>query len=116
MNIFKSHRENKKTKGTKYDGGKPDLSILSNVALNEIAKAFQFGANKYGRYNYLGGFEWTRLISACLRHVYAFAWGEENDSESGIHHMAHAGACVIMILDHVLRGLGTDNRYKRDKK
>lgn len=100
----------------KHDQGKPDLSILSYEALSEIAKAFEFGANKYGRYNYLeGGFDWTRLASANLRHCYKWIWGEDVDDESGLAHAAHMGATAIMILDHVLKGLGNDNRYK-DKK
>jgi hypothetical protein len=99
--------------GVKHDQGKPDLSILSYGALAEIAKAFEFGAKKYGRYNYLGGMEWTRIGSALLRHTYKWLWGQDNDDESGLHHLAHVGACVIMLLDYVLLGLGTDNRYKK---
>lgn len=105
---------NDKKEGVKYDQGKADLSILSYDALSQIAKAFEFGAKKYGRYNYLGGMEWTRIGSALLRHTYAWVWGEDCDEESGLHHLAHAGACVIMLLDYVLKGLGTDNRYKKE--
>lgn len=99
--------------GVKYDNGKADLSLLSYEALSEISRAFEFGAKKYGRYNYLGGMEWTRIISALLRHAYAFAWGEDNDKESGLSHLAHCGACVIMLLDFSTKKLGSDNRYKK---
>ncbi len=98
--------------GVKHDQGKADLSLLSYDALTEIARAFEFGAKKYGRYNYLGGMEWTRIGGALLRHTYAWLWGEDYDEESGIHHLGHAGACVVMLLDYVLKGLGKDNRYK----
>lgn len=101
--------------GIKHDSGKADLSILSNAALCEIAKAFEFGAKKYGRYNYLKGMEWTRIASALCRHTYAWIWGEDRDKESGLHHLAHSGACVVMLLDYVLQGIGTDNRYKKEK-
>lgn len=104
-----------KSSGIKYDQNKPDLSILSFDALSEIAKAFEFGAQKYGRYNYLGGMEWTRLSSACLRHIFAWVWGQSEDKESGLSHLAHAGACIIMLLDYVIKNLGTDNRYKSDR-
>lgn len=99
--------------GIKFDQGKPDLSILSYDALSQIAKAFEFGAKKYGRYNYLNGMDWMRIASAGLRHIYQFIWVEDNDQESGLCHLAHAGACIIMLLDYFTKGLGTDNRYKR---
>ena len=100
----------------KYDAGKADLSILSYSALEQIAKAFEFGANKYGRYNYLEtGFRWTRLCSSTLRHAYAFAWGEDNDPESGLPHPAHIAANAIMLLDHLNYNIGIDDRYEGNK-
>lgn len=100
----------------KFDSDKADLSLLSIHALSEIAKAFEFGAKKYGRYNYLEtGFEYTRLLSACLRHIGAWTWGENNDPESGLSHLAHAGACVVMLLDHVHYKIGNDNRHRSKK-
>lgn len=104
---------NQENKGIKHDNGKPDLSILSLNALTQITRAFEFGAKKYGRYNYLGGMEWTRIASALLRHTYAWIWGEDYDKESGLHHLAHAGACVVMLLDYVMMGIGKDDRYKK---
>lgn len=100
-------------KAVKADDDKADLSLLSYNALILIAKAFEFGAKKYGRYNYLKGMEWTRITSALLRHTFAFIWGEDNDKESGLPHPAHIGACCIMLLDYFTLGLGTDNRYKK---
>lgn len=103
----------KKEQGIKFDGDKPDLSMLSFNALSQISQAFQFGAKKYGRYNYLGGMEWTRIAAAGLRHIYKWLWGEDRDDESGLHHLAHAGACIVMLLDYVTLKIGTDNRYKK---
>lgn len=101
------------SKSVKNDSSKPDLSILSFAALSGIAQALEFGARKYSRYNYLdGGFEYTRLSSAALRHLYAWIWGEDKDSESGLSHLYHLGACVIMLIDQVHHGIGTDNRFK----
>jgi hypothetical protein len=106
-----------KMSSKKFDSGKADLSILSITAMSEIAKAFEFGSKKYGRYNYLEtGFQYTRLLSACMRHIGAWTWGEEYDQESGLSHLAHAGACVVMLLDHVHYKIGEDNRFKRSTK
>jgi hypothetical protein len=71
-----------------------------------------YGAKKYGRYNYLNGMEWTRLIAALDRHVSAFNDGENCDQESGLNHLYHAGACVMMLIEFYEKNLGTDNRYK----
>ena len=50
--------------GIKYDKNKADLSLLPKSAKYGIAKAFMYGAEKYGRYNYLEGMDWSRLIAA----------------------------------------------------
>lgn len=97
--------------GIKHDQGKPDLSILSYDALCEIAKAFEFGAKKYGRYNYLNGMKWTRIGSAAARHLFQWLWVGGKDPESGLSHLSHLGACCVMLLDYEIKGLGEDDRY-----
>ena len=72
-----------------------------------------YGEKKYGRYNYTGGMAWHRIIAACLRHVTAFASGEDTDRESGVSHLGHAGACVLMLTVYYKRNLGTDTREKK---
>lgn len=100
--------------GIKYDVEKPDLSLLPRAAKEEIAKAFMFGQKKYGRYNYLGGMDWTRLLAAAERHITAFNDGEDLDPETGINHLGHAGACICMLLEYIKNERGNDNRYKGD--
>jgi hypothetical protein len=102
-----------KTEGIKHDNEKPDLSLLPREFLDEVAKAMMYGEKKYGRYNFTGGMAWHRIISACLRHVTAFAGGEDNDQESGVSHLGHAGACILMLCVYFKRNLGTDTREKK---
>jgi hypothetical protein len=102
-----------KTEGIKHDNEKPDLSLLPREFLDEVAKAMMYGEKKYGRYNYTGGMAWHRIIAACLRHVTAFASGEDTDRESGVSHLGHAGACVLMLTVYYKRNLGTDTREKK---
>jgi hypothetical protein len=99
--------------GLKFDQEKPDLSLLPREFLDEVAKAMMHGEKKYGRYNYTNGLAWSRVIAACLRHITAFAAGEDNDSESGVSHLGHAGACILMLCVYFKRSLGTDNREKK---
>lgn len=100
------------TGGTKHDQGKPDLSLLSKAGKDGIARAFMFGQNKYGRYNYLQGMDWSRLIAAADRHISAFNDGQDFDEDSKLNHLYHAGACIMMLIEFYDKQLGTDNRYK----
>lgn len=103
-------------KAKKDDNGKPDLSLLPGSAMGEISKAFMYGESRYGRYNFKshGGMEWTRLIAAIMRHVSAFNDGEDLASDSGLNHIAHAGAGIMMLLDYITTSNGTDNRFKKE--
>jgi hypothetical protein len=101
-----------KKQGTKHDTDKPDLSLLPREFLNEVAKAMMHGEKKYGRFNYLGGMAWHRLIAAGLRHLTAFAAGEDLDDESGVSHLGHCAACILMLCVYRNRKLGTDDRDK----
>lgn len=96
----------------KQDHGKPPIGLLPTLALEEISRAFEFGANKYGRFNWCKGFHWSRLIDSSYRHLGAWSRGEDKDSQSNLSHLTHLAACVIMLIEHELRGLGTDDRYK----
>lgn len=99
----------------KFDKEKPDLSLIPKEALDGMAKVLMFGAEKYGRYNWLEGFDWHRLISAPMRHITEFNDGEDLDPESGLLHIYHAMCGLAMLAVHVERGLGTDDRFKKQE-
>ncbi len=101
---------------TKYDGDKVPVELLPSEALEEIAKVLAFGKKKYDAWNWAKGFKWTRLIGAAIRHLYAYQRGEDKDPESGLSHIAHAGCCILFLLQHDLSKLGEDDRYKGFKK
>lgn len=101
--------------GIKHDNGKPDLSLLPPYAKERIALAFMDGERKYGRYNYLKGMEWSRLLAAIDRHLTAFTRGENCAADSGLNHLWHAGAGIMMLIEYFERNIGNDNRYKGDQ-
>ena len=102
--------------GTKHDQDKPDLSLVPYAFLVEVAKALMYGEKKYGRYNFEKGFPVHRLLSATLRHIWAYVNGEDNDPESGLSHIAHAGASLAMLVRCLELGTATDTRSKSRRK
>jgi hypothetical protein len=98
--------------GIKADAEKTMLALLPFEALEEVGKVMTFGAKKYAAHNWRGGFLYSRLISAGLRHFFSFIKGEDNDPETGLSHLAHAICCLLFLLTQVLKGTGTDDRYR----
>jgi hypothetical protein len=79
-------------------------------ALDEIAKVFTYGADKYTAYNWLNDMRYGRFIAATFRHLRDYWLGEDMDKESKLPHLAHAGANILMLLASVLRKKGMDDR------
>lgn len=98
--------------GKKFDQKKAPISLIPREAIEEEAKALAFGANKYGRYNFREGIEYTRLIDAALRHILAIADGEDLDEESQCFHAGNARANLGMLLYMMKHKPEKDDRYK----
>jgi len=45
--------------GVKYDQGKPRMSLLPREGLIPIVQVLEFGARKYGDYNWRKGMKWS---------------------------------------------------------
>lgn len=100
------------TQPQKFDAEKPRTDLLPTDALEEISKVLGFGVVKYAAGNWAtgSGFAWCRLYGAILRHLFAWARGQDRDPETGLSHVAHAGCMVLFLLAHILRRHGTDDR------
>lgn len=96
--------------GTKHDSGKPDLSLISGMLLEQVALVRMFGSKKYSRDNWRKGFKYTRSIAAAMRHIMAFKEGEDLDPESGLPHIAHAVCCLEHLLNDYLNHPENDDR------
>lgn len=97
--------------GIKHDQEKPDMSLLSSVALVKIAQVMTFGKKKYTANNWRGGIAFSRLVAAALRHIFAWLGGESIDPESGVSHLAHASCCLMMLLEFETTRPELDDRY-----
>jgi Domain of unknown function (DUF5664) len=100
----------------KYDQDKAPLSLLSNEALVQTARVLAFGKEKYAAHNWRNGFEWSRPLSAALRHILAFQDGEDRDPESGLSHLAHAMCCIMFLLEFEKTHRELDDRWKPETK
>lgn len=103
------------TGARKADAGKARMDLLPYPALEAIAQILTFGATKYAAHNWRKGFAWSRIYSSLQRHLGAWSEGEDADPETGKSHLWHAGCNILFLIQHELDGLGTDDRYKKEK-
>ena len=95
--------------GKKFDQGKPEWDLLPLGPVEEVVKVLMHGKEKYGRDNWqLVDNPIRRYYSAAQRHLSAFRrarFDTKNpfdaiDSESKLHHLAHAACCILFLLWH----------------
>lgn len=80
---------------------KPALHLVPQSAAILEAVVFGLGADKYG-----GAYNWritpvraTTYVSAAMRHLAQWLDGQNDDSESGVSHLAHARASLAILID-----------------
>ena len=96
--------------GTKNDYGKPDLSLIPANIQREEARALMYGERKYGRENWRGGFDYSRLMRAAMEHLLAW-WNEGDlDPETRLSHLAHARCMIDFLYENHRAGRGLDDR------
>jgi len=72
------------------------------------------GMLKYGRSNWrASGVRASIYFDAANRHLNAWFEGEENDPDSGVPHLAHALACLAIIVDAQAAGKLNDDRQHK---
>ena len=72
-------------------GVKPEAyALIPWEAMDEVARVYNEGANKYAAHNWRRGYEWSKSFSAACRHLFAFWRGEDRDPELGTLHLANA--------------------------
>jgi hypothetical protein len=84
--------------GMKKDHGKPMVSLVDPDWLIEVSKVLTFGMEKYAKDNWKHvDSAKDRYLSAAYRHLLAYQAGEVDDSESNLHHLAHATCCLMFL-------------------
>ena len=91
---------------------KHSLRLLLLPAQVAACAALEDGCKKYGAANWREtGVAASVYMDAALRHMFQyFDGGEQVASDSGVHHLGHAIACLAIILDAEHQGTLIDDR------
>lgn len=90
---------------------KYDLMYLPLPAKIEVNRALEDGAKKYGKANWREtGVSATVYLNAAARHIDQYNEGQERASDSGVHNLGHAMACLAIIIDAAANGKLIDDR------
>lgn len=95
----------------RQSAGKPKLHLIPPTAMVIESVVMELGAKKYGQYNWrVTDVRATVYLDAAYRHLTKWFDGEENDPESGVSHLAHARACLGILIDAGATGHLMDDR------
>lgn len=85
---------------TQFGIAKPGEWYVPAIPQLEYSLAHLQGALKYGPFNWRDDSVcMSTYIEAAERHIKLFKAGQENASDTGIHHLAHAMTCFSIIID-----------------
>lgn len=85
---------------TPFGMKKPSLWNVPFTAVFHASLAHLHGALKYGRFNWRKDpVSASTYIDAAMRHINEWKEGAQIASDSGVHHLAHAIACLNIIID-----------------
>jgi hypothetical protein len=99
-------------RGLRFNTGKTLYHLIPPYPLEQIAKVFTKGAEKYAPNNWKKGMPWSEVEGSLIRHLEAYRSGEDFDSESGLYHMAHVAVNAIFLIDYYRSNPQFDDRFK----
>ena len=101
------------TSGLKFDGSKPDMSLIPSAAQLEEAGVWTFGKAKYEAFNWHKGISYNRILAAIERHTVLLKAGIDLDYETQKHHAAAIRCGCAMLIQFTLEGRSDlDDRIK----
>jgi len=93
---------------------KPQLNLIPPSAQILESVVMALGAEKYGPFNWRESAVRSSIyVAAAMRHLLAWADGQNEDPESGVSHLAHVRACMGIVLDAQSLGKLEDDRPKQ---
>ena len=98
------------TGSLRFNKGKPEVSQLDPAFLLDLADLITKSAQKYGKFNYAKGQNYSTPFDSCMRHLLKFQQGQDFDKESGQSHILHAAANLMILYGSFLRHKELDDR------
>lgn len=96
---------------SQYGMKKPPFHLIPQPFLVILSKVMNLGASKYGPFNWrTNSVAASVYIAAAMRHIASYYDGEDKDPESGVSHLAHAAACMAILIDAQSTGNLIDDR------
>jgi hypothetical protein len=90
---------------------KPPLHLIPSAAEIGESVVMAHGVGKYGLFNWRKtNVKASVYVAAARRHLLQWFDGQDDDSESGVSHLAHARACLGILLDAMATGHLVDDR------
>ncbi len=90
---------------------KPPLHLIPPAAEILESAVMALGAKKYGAFNWrAANIKASVYVAAARRHLVQWFDGQDDDAESGMSHLAHARACLGILLDALATGHLVDDR------
>lgn len=96
--------------GLRFNEGKIRYDLLEPFALEQLAKVFTKGAQKYAPHNWEKGMDWSKITASLKRHIAKFEAGEDFDEETGLYHMAHAAWNAMALVSYYKLHPNKDDR------
>ena len=103
-----------KGSGARYNSGKADLSLIPLSTLEDEARVWMYGKEKYAAWNWAKGMAWSVPFACAMRHLAAWQAGEDIDAESGQPHLAHAMCNLRMLTLYSKNYLEGDDRPPKE--
>lgn len=100
----------------RYNEGKNRIGLVPAYSIEQIARVFTVGAEKYGADNYRKGMKWSKCVDSLERHLNAFKQGIDYDEETNLLHLAHAATNIMFLIEYTqIYPQGDDRIYKLER-
>lgn len=97
---------------TRHNQGKIRVGLVTPQYIENTAEALTMGANKYGARNWMKGLTVSSILDSLNRHLLEYEKGIDIDPESGLSHLSHIGANLMMLM-HFTGNEKWDDRVKQ---
>lgn len=123
--LINSTPKDKEDAGLRHNKGKIRYDLFEPFAMEELAKVFTKGAEKYAENNWLKGMKWSKMQASLMRHFEAFKKGEDFDfdptckecvsgtcvNHTGLLHMAQVAWNALALVSYYKHYPKGDDRY-----